>query len=452
MPDKQNKMGIMPINKLIINMSLPMVLSMLIMSLYNVVDSIFVSWISEEALTAVSTAFPIQNLMVAVATGTGVGLNALISKSLGENKREKASKYAKNGLFLAVCSYIVFFILGLCFVKPFFMSQTDNALIVEYGIDYSLIVTLLSFGLFGEIVFERFFQSTGKTVYSMTTQIIGAVINLILDPIFIFTFNMGVKGAAYATVFGQIVAVIVAVFLNKYKNREIDISLKGFKPSIKYIKRIYAIGVPSIIMASIGSVMYYGVNKILIGMAGTASAVFGVYFKLQSFIFMPIFGLNNGIIPIIGYNYGAANRLRIMKTLKLGMVYSGAIMVIGTILFQFCPNLFLGMFNASSEMLSMGIPALRIASICFIMAGVDIVIGSFFQAFGHGFMSMTVSITRQLALLLPSAYLLSLTGNVNAVWWAFPISELGSLLVSLIFLRRLYKNKVRHIPDGSKVL
>ena len=445
-------MGVMPINKLIINMSLPMVLSMLVMSLYNVVDSIFVSWISEEALTAVSTAFPIQNLMVAVATGTGVGLNALISKSLGENNQELASKYAKNGLFLAACSYIVFLVVGIFFVKPFFMSQTNDPMIIKYGIEYSTIVTLLSFGLFGEIVFERFFQSTGKTVYSMTTQIIGAVLNMIFDPIFIFTFKMGVKGAALATVLGQIVAVFVAYFINKYKNHDIDLSLKGFKPSLKHIKKIYAIGVPSIIMASIGSVMYYGVNRILITMAKTASAVFGVYFKLQSFIFMPIFGLNNGIIPIIGFNYGAANRLRIMKTLKIGTLYSTAIMLIGTLLFQFFPQLFLGMFNASSEMLSMGIPALRIASLCFIVAGVDIVIGSFFQAFGHGFMSMFVSITRQLALLLPSAYLLSLSGNVSAVWWAFPISEAGSLIASLIFLSFLYKKTVRHIPDGSNIL
>lgn len=452
MTENANKMGTMPINKLIINMSLPMVISMLVMSLYNVVDSVFVSWISEEALTAVSTAFPLQNLMVAVATGTGVGLNALISKSLGENKREKASQYAKNGLFLAVCSYIVFLIVGLLFVKPFFMSQTDDPLIIKNGIEYGTVVTVLSFGLFGEIVFERFFQSTGKTVYSMTTQIIGAVLNIIFDPIFIFVLGMGAKGAAYATVLGQIVAVIVAFFLNKYKNHDIDVSLKGFRPSFKLIKKIYAIGVPSIIMASIGSVMYYGVNKILIGMAKTASAVFGVYFKLQSFIFMPIFGLNNGIIPIIGYNYGAANRLRIMKTLKVGMLYSASIMLLGTFLFQCFPHLFLSVFNASEDMLSMGIPALRIASLCFIVAGVDIVIGSFFQAFGHGFMSMIVSITRQLALLLPAAYLLSLSGSVNAVWWAFPISELGSLIASLIFLRRIYNKTVRHIPDGSKIL
>lgn len=452
MTENANKMGTMPINKLIINMSLPMVISMLVMSLYNVVDSVFVSWISEESLTAVSTAFPLQNLMVAVATGTGVGLNALISKSLGENKREKASQYAKNGLFLAVCSYIVFLIVGLLFVKPFFMSQTDDPLIIKYGIEYGTVVTVFSFGLFGEIVFERFFQSTGKTVYSMTTQIIGAVLNIIFDPIFIFVLGMGAKGAAYATVLGQIVAVIVAFFLNKYKNHDIDVSLKGFRPSFKLIKKIYTIGVPSIIMASIGSVMYYGVNKILIGMAKTASAVFGVYFKLQSFIFMPIFGLNNGIIPIIGYNYGAANRLRIMKTLKVGMLYSASIMLLGTFLFQCFPHLFLSVFNASEDMLSMGIPALRIASLCFIVAGVDIVIGSFFQAFGHGFMSMIVSITRQLALLLPAAYLLSLSGSVNAVWWAFPISELGSLIASLIFLRRIYNKTVRHIPDGSKIL
>lgn len=446
----ENKMGVMPVNRLIINMSLPMVVSMLVMALYNIVDSMFVSWISEEALTAVSTAFPLQNLIIAVATGTGVGLNALISKSLGEKQHDRASQLAKNGVFLAACSFIVFLLVGIFCVKPFFMSQTENELIVKYGIEYTTIVLTLSFGSFFEICFERLMQATGRTFYSMITQIIGAVVNIIFDPIFIFTFKMGVAGAAYATVLGQIVAAFAAFIINKKCNSDINLSFRGFKPSAKLIAQIYKIGVPSIIMSSIGSVMYYGVNKILIAMNETASAVFGVYFKLQSFIFMPIFGLNNGIIPIIGFNYGAANRKRIIKTLKLGVLYSVVIMAVGTLLFQLFPDMFFAMFRASEHMLEMGRPALRIASLAFIVAGVDIVFGSLFQAFGFGVMSMMVSITRQLIVLLPCAFLLSLTGNVDAVWWAFPISEAASLLVSVVFYMHINKKVISKIPDGRE--
>ncbi len=446
----ENKMGVMPINRLIINMSLPMVVSMLVMALYNIVDSMFVSWISEEALTAVSTAFPLQNLIIAVATGTGVGLNALISKSLGEKQYDRASQLAKNGVFLAACSFVVFLLVGIFCVKPFFMSQTENELIVKYGIEYTTIVLTLSFGSFFEICFERLMQATGRTFYSMVTQIIGAVVNIIFDPIFIFTFKMGVAGAAYATVLGQIAAAVAAFIINKKCNSDINLSFRGFKPSAKLIAQIYKIGIPSIIMSSIGSVMYYGVNKILIAMNETASAVFGVYFKLQSFIFMPIFGLNNGIIPIIGFNYGAANRKRIIKTLKLGVLYSVVIMAVGTLLFQLFPDMFFAMFRASEHMLKMGRPALRIASLAFIVAGVDIVFGSLFQAFGFGVMSMMVSITRQLIVLLPCAFLLSLTGNVDAVWWAFPISEAASLLVSFVFYIHINKKVISKIPDGRE--
>ena len=445
---KENKMGVMPINKLIINMSLPMVISMLVMALYNIVDSMFVSWINEEALTAVSTAFPLQNLMIAVATGTGVGLNALISRSLGEKNRDAACGYAKNGVFLAICSWVVFLVVGIVAVKPFFLSQTTDTKIIEYGIDYTTIVLTMSIGVFGEICFERLMQSTGKTLLSMITQIIGAVINIIFDPIFIFTFRLGVAGAAWATVFGQIVAFIAAIILNKKKNPEIELGFKNFRPSWKYIKKIYGIGIPSIIMASIGSVMYYGVNKILIGFTNTASAVFGVYFKLQSFVFMPIFGLNNGIIPIIGYNYGAGNRKRIMKTLYIGMFYSVFIMAIGTMIFQFFPDLILSIFNASPEMLSMGRVALRTASLPFMVAGICIVIGSMFQALGNGFSSMLVSITRQLVVLLPVAYFLSLSGDVNMVWWAFPIAEVGSLIASILLYIRIYHKKLKFVPLG----
>ncbi len=448
MQQKENKMGVMPVNRLLLNMSLPIMLSMLVMALYNVVDSIFVARISEQALTAVSTAFPIQNLMIAVATGTGVGLNALISKSLGEKNDEFVSGYARNGLFLAVCSYIVFLIGGIFLVRPFFESQTTNGEIIEYGVQYGTIVTVFSFGVFGQVTFERFMQSTGKTMFTMITQLVGAVINIIFDPIFIFTLKLGVAGAAYATVLGQIVAVIVAFSLNHYKNREIVLDMRGFRPSFRLIKKIYSIGIPSIIMASIGSIMYYGVNKILMAMHETAAAVFGVYFKLQSFVFMPVFGLNNGIIPIIGYNYGAGNRNRIIKTYRLGILYAVIVMLIGCLVFQiFTPQLLL-IFDASDNMLSIGIPALRTISYCFVFAAVGIVTSSLFQAFGRGVASMITSIARQLVVLLPAAYLLSLSGNVNNVWWAFPIAECASLIVIMVFFTNIYKKTIKNIPDG----
>lgn len=443
-------MGVMPVNKLLLNMSLPIMLSMLVMALYNVVDSIFVAMISEQALTAVSAAFPVQNLMIAVSTGTGVGLNALISKSLGEKKFEEASILAKNGIFLAVCSYIVFLIAGIFLMRPFFQSQTTNPEIIECGVQYSTIVSVLSFGVFGQIVFERIMQSTGKTIYTMITQIVGAVINMIFDPIFIFVFDMGVAGAAYATVLGQIVAMFIAAWLNHRNNHEIKLDFRGFRPSSGHIGKIYAIGVPSIIMASIGSVMYYGVNKILMAMNETAGAVFGVYFKLQSFVFMPVFGLNNGIIPIIGYNYGAGNRKRIMKAYRLGILYAVGVMALGCLIFQFATPWLLKIFSASEQMLEIGIPALRIISYCFVLAAVGIVTSSLFQAFGRGVASMITSITRQLVVLLPSAYLLSLSGNVNSVWWAFPIAEGVALVLILFLFANIYNKVIKHIPDGRE--
>ena len=457
MQAKENKMGVMPINKLIINMSLPIMASMLVQALYNIVDSVFVSMIeqpgvtTEEALSAVSTAFPIQNLLIAVATGTGVGLNALISRSLGEKNNEKANKIAQNGVFLGIMSFLLFVIVGIFAVRPFFEAQTHNEVIIEQGVIYTTIVSVASIGIFMEITFERLMQSTGKTIYTMFTQGSGAIINIVLDPIFIFTFDMGVAGAAIATVIGQIAAGIIGILFNYFKNKEIKVNLKRFRPDFKIIKEIYAIGIPSIIMASIGSIMYFGVNKILYSMANgvAAATVFGVYFKLQSFIFMPVFGLNNGLIPIIGYNYGARNRRRIMKTFRSGTIFAVSLMLIGVILFQFFPEFLLGCFNATESMLKIGAPALRTISICFVFAGVCIVIGSLFQAFGKGVSSMLVSITRQLIILLPAAYLLSLSGEVNAVWWSFPIAEIGSLLISLILFIRLYKTIISKIPDGN---
>lgn len=448
---KENKMGVMPVNKLLISMSLPMMISMLVQALYNIVDSIFVSRINENALTAVSLAFPIQSLMIALGAGTGVGINALLSRFLGEKEFEKANKAAVNGIFLAAVNYIIFLIVGLTAVNPFYISQTADAQILEYGKEYLTVVCCLSFGLYGQFVFERLLQSTGKTFYTMITQGTGAIINIILDPILIFGYlgfpKMGVTGAAAATVIGQIIAAVIALIINRKKNTEISLSLKGFKPELSVIGQIYVVGIPSIIMQAIGSVMTYGMNRILIVFTSTAAAVFGVYFKLQSFIFMPVFGLNNGMVPIIAYNYGAGKRDRLVKTIKLSIMYAVIIMAVGFLVFQIFPAQLFMLFEASETMLEIGIPALRIISISFLLAGFCIVCSSVFQALGNGVYSMLVSFARQLVVLLPAAYLLSRLGNVSYVWWAFPIAEVVSLLMSVIFIVRINKKIIRHIGE-----
>lgn len=442
---QENKMGTMPINRLLITMSLPIVISMLVQALYNVVDSIFVSYVSEEALTAVSLAFPFQNLMIAVGSGTGVGINALLSRNLGAKEYDNANKAANVGVFLVAVSYIVFAIAGVFFSKPFFEFQTKDAEIVSGGYIYLLICSLFSFGIFGQITFERLLLSTGKTIYSMISQTSGAVVNMILDPIFIFGFGpipaLGVAGAAIATVIGQICAMFVGIILNIKFNKEIKLGKGILKPSGKTIWEIYKVGIPSILMMSIGSIMTFGINKILISFTATATAVFGVYFKLQSFIFMPIFGLNNGMVPIVAFNYGAKNKKRVTKTIKLSMLYAVSMMVLGFVLFQTIPNVLLNFFNASEEMLKIGIPALRTISYSFLFAGFCIICGSVFQALGNATYSLIVSIARQLVVLLPAAYLLSLTGNVNSVWWAFPIAEIMSLTLSIIFLKFILQSK-----------
>lgn len=450
---QENKMGVMPVNQLLISMSLPMMISMLVQALYNIVDSIFVSRIDENALTAVSLAFPIQSLMIAVGAGTGVGVNALLSKSLGEKDFEKANKTAVNGVFLAGMSFLVFLLIGILAVKPFYRSQTNEAQILAYGNQYLTIVCCCSFGLYAQFIFERLLQSTGKTVYTMITQGLGAVINIILDPIFIFGYfgvpRMGVAGAAIATVIGQILAGTVGFVVNQKKNKEISLDFKGFRPDKKIIRQIYQVGVPSIIMQSIGSVMTYGMNRILMTFTSTAAAVFGVYFKLQSFVFMPVFGLNNGMVPIVAFNYGAGNRDRVIKTMKYSIAYAVALMMIGFAVFQVFPAQLFSLFDASETMLSIGVPALRIISISFLFAGFCIVSGSVFQALGNGVYSMVVSIARQLVVLLPVAYLLSLTGNVNYVWWAFPIAELMSLSMTVYFLIRIYHGVIKHVGEEA---
>lgn len=449
----ENKMGVMPVNRLLVGMSLPMMASMLVQALYNIVDSVFVSRVSEDALTAVSMAFPMQMLMIALAGGIGVGINAILSKALGEKNYERANATAENGIFLALLSYVLFAVIGFTLVEPFYRSQTASETIIAYGVDYLTVCLVFSFGLFGQFVFERLLTSTGRTMQTMITQTTGAVINMIFDPIFIFGLlgapKLGVKGAAVATVMGQIAAAIFAFIMNKTKNHDIEIHLRGFRPSGRLIGEIFKIGIPSVIMQSIGSLMTYSLNRILIGFSSTAVAVFGIYYKLQSFTFMPVFGLNNGMVPIIAFNYGAQRRGRMMKTWKLSWLYATIIMVVGTLAFELIPGPLLSIFKASETMLGIGIPALRIIGIHFPVAAFCIVTGSLFQALGRSIYSMITSIMRQLVVLLPAAYLLALTGVVTNVWWSFPIAEVMSAAATLVFFRRLYRKVIAQIPEGA---
>jgi len=445
----ENKMGVMPVGKLLIQMALPMMISMLVQALYNIVDSIFVGYISENALTAVSLAFPIQNLMIAVATGTGVGINALLSMRLGQKNQNAVNDTAMNGLFLSLCSTLIFIVLGFTIPEVYFKSQTTDLEIIDYGVKYLRVCLIGSFGLFSGITFERLLQATGQTVNSMIAQLAGAITNIVLDPIMIFGLlgcpALGITGAALATVVGQFVTFFVSAYLNFKKNKEIVFNFKTFKPSKSVIAEIYRVGIPSILLASIGSVMTYLMNLILGAFTMTAVAVFGVYFKLNSFIFMPVFGMNNALVPIIAYNYGARNRKRITGTLKRGVIIILCIMTFGTVLFELFPEFLLGLFNASPEMLEIGIPALRIIAIHFPVAAICIIFMSCFQALGMGITSMIVSFVRQLVVLLPVAYLLSLTGVLSSVWWCFPIAELSALILSSFFMIKVFKVKLKDL-------
>lgn len=442
----ENKMGVMPVPKLLITMSLPMMLSMLVQALYNIVDSMFVAKLSEDALTAVSLAFPVQTLMIAISGGTGVGINALLSRNLGEKDFEGADRAATNGLFLAIVSCIVFAAAGFFGSRLFFTLQTDNPVIINYGTQYLRIITVLSAGIFLQITFERLMQSTGKTFYNMVTQGTGAIINIILDPIMIFGLfgfpRLEVAGAAVATVTGQVIAVLMSVYFNRTKNKEIHVDFRGFRPHKKTIAIIYKVGIPSIIMQSIGSVMVFGMNKILLMFSSTAAAVFGVYFKLQSFIFMPIFGLNNGMIPIIAYNFGAKNKKRIESTMKLSILLAVSIMFVGLALFQIFPAQLLGFFDASEHMLEIGVPALRIISLSFIFAGYCIIVGSVFQALGNGMYSLIVSAARQLLVILPAAYLFAVLYGLSMVWWSIPLAEIVSVALSTLLFKRIRTLKI----------
>lgn len=458
---KENKMGYMPENKLLLSMSIPMMLSMLIQALYNIIDGLFVAGISPEQyeLTAVNLAFPAQNLMIAVSVGVGVGINALISRYLGFKNYEKVDKIAGQGLLLAIISYLLFAVGGTLISRPYFLIMTTDIAdavaretVVEMGTSYLQVCFLASFGLFCQVVHEKYMQATGKTTLSMATQLVGAILNMIFDPILIYGCGLGILGAAYATVGGQIASGIVGVLLHHYKNREVRLKPENIKPDMKIIKEIFKIGLPSILMNSIGSFMTAAFNKIIMALSEYAVNVFGIYFKLQSFVFMPVFGFNNGMISIVSYNYGARKKKRMIKTIKLGLVYAVSFMIFGFVLFQIFPTPLLSMFNLTEEAITtVGVPALRTISISFIFAGFSIICSAVFQSFGYSFFSMLISIGRQLVTLLPVAYLLSLTGDINAVWWSYPIAEFVCVLLSVGFYIYIYKHKIKTIPDEAEV-
>ena len=450
---QENKMGVMPVRKLIANMALPLVISMLVQALYNVVDSIYVSQVSESAVTALSLAFPVQNLLIGFAVGIGVGVNSLLSKSLGEKNQEAANRAAGNGIVLMAIATVLFVLFGLFGVRPYFAVQSTNPETVEGGIVYTRICCVFSLGCFSSILGERLLQATGRTVHTMITQSAGAIINIILDPILIHGWfglpAMGIAGAAIATVIGQWVSGIMVIIFNLKFNPEVQLHKKYLPLEGKTVAAILTVGIPSIVMNGIGSVMNFGINQILQGFAETATGVFGVYFKLQSFFFMPLFGLNNATISIIAYNYGARKPQRITKTLKISCTAALCLMTVGLLVFQFFPDVLLGMFNPSQAFLEIGRVALRTISWSFPIAAICIALGASFQALGDGIYSTIVSLCRQLVVLLPAAYLLSLTGEVQRVWLAFPIAEVVSGTVTFICFTRIYRQKIKPLFDQA---
>lgn len=454
----ENKMGAMPVGKLLLNMALPMIIAMLVQALYNVVDSYFVSQISddetirESAIAAMSLSFAVQNIKIGTATGLGVGVNALLSKSLGEGDREKANRTAGNGILLALISTVLFILFGIFGTKPYFNMMSDSALTVDFGTTYISIICIGSLGSFIEILCERLLQASGRTVHSMITQTTGAITNIILDPCLIFGLGpfpeMGIAGAAIATIIGQWIAGTLALLFNLKFNHDVQFSFRDMKPRMEVLKPILVVGIPAIIMTSIGSVMNIGINKILQRFTQYGEIpvnVFGIYFKLQSFFFMPLFGLNNATISIVAYNYGARKPDRIKKTLKIACTGALCFMLVGVAVFQTVPDVLLGIFDDSEAFLEMGCGALRTISLCFPFVAICIVLGASFQALGNGIYSTIVSLCRQLLVLLPAAYLLSLSGNVNAVWWAFPIAEFVSLATTIFLFIRIYKQKIKPI-------
>ena len=450
--EQRNKMAAKPVFPLLMSMAFPPMLSMLVQSMYNIVDSMFVARFSQDALTAVSLAFPLQNLVLAVAVGTGVGVNSYISRKLGAQDQDAANAAVTHGFLLSFAHAVFFVIFGLVAIRPFFRLFTDSAEIFSLACDYSYIVVLGAFAQLFHIMVEKLLQATGRMLAPMLLQAIGAIANIILDPILIFGLfgapKMGVTGAAVATVIGQCVACIVAGICNHKFNHEVRLSFRGFRPDLKIIGHIYAVGIPSIIMQSISSIMTYCMNLILVQFTVTATAIFGVYFKLQSFFFMPVFGLNNGITPIIAYNYGARHRKRMLKTVKVSMFIAFCFTFIGFLAFEFIPKTLLGLFSASEDMLTIGIPALRIIGIHYLIAWFCIIAGTVFQALGKAVFSMIVSIMRQLFVLVPAAYILASIGGLHAVWWSFPIAEIISLIVSVTFLVVINRTIIQKIPEA----
>lgn len=450
-PAHENKMGVMPIGRLLLTMSGPMMISMLIQALYNVVDSMFVSYISEAALTAVSLAYPVQNLMIAVATGTGVGINALLSRNLGEKNFTMANRVAGNAIFLGVVSSILFAVLGVFGSRFYFESQVSDPEIIALGCDYLFWITLFAIGCFGQVLLSRLLQATGQTFYSMVIQIIGAVLNIILDPILIFGLfglpAMGVAGAAIATVISQFLGTALGVYYNRKKNPDITITRANMRPNLPVIGRIYSVGLPSILMQTVPSVLIFGLNQILVSFTETAAAVYGVWFKLQGFAFLPIIGMNNGMVPIVAYNYGARKPERITKTIRLAVTWALCIMVVAIALFQLVPDKLLSIFQASPDMLTIGVPALRTLSLCFLIGGFTIVASSVFQALGKGLLSMSIAIFRQLLLVLPLAFLFSKLGGLDLVWWSFPIAEVLAGLLAAAYLYHTYQKVIRPLAE-----
>lgn len=455
-PAGENKMGVMPVSRLIITMSLPAMLSMLVQALYSLVDSMYVSRISENAFAALSMAYPAQHLMIAVMVGTGVGINALLSRSLGEKNQERADRAAGTGMFLAVVNSVLFAVLGILLSRFYFETQTDIGEITELGTEYLRIVTVCSFGMAAQVTFERLLQSTGKMFLSMITQSLGAVLNMILDPILIFGWfglpAMGVRGAAIATVISQCTAAVLALIFNIAMNRDIKLKIREIRPRAEIIRRILAVGIPTAVMMSIGSAMIYGLNRILITFTPAAIAVFGAYFRLEHFVFMPVFGLTTSLVPIIAYNYGAGRKSRVLQAIKLSILYATAVMIIGFTPFQVIPAQLLWLFNPSAAMLEIGVPAFRIISISFIFAGFCVVSGSVFQALGSGLPGMLESLARQLIVLLPLAYVLSARGGLGAVWWAYPLAEIVSVVISIGFMRYFYIKRIKPLPDDAPAI
>ena len=457
-PLQENKMGVMSVGKLLFNMAMPMILSMLVQALYNVVDSVYIAQYSQDAVTALSLAFPVQNVQIGCAVGIGVGVNSMLSKSVGEGNREKANQVAGNGIFLALVFSFAIMLFGIFGTKAYYGIQTENAAILKNGIDYTTICCIFTAGVYFEVLFERMLQATGRTMHTMITQGAGAITNIVLDPIFIFGVewlgipSMGAAGAAIATVAGQWVAATLALIFNITSNPDVKLSPKYIQPKGEIIKPVMSIGVPSMIMNSVSSVMNFSMNQILMGFEAVgeiATGIFGIYYKLQSFFFMPLFGLNNATISIVAYNYGARKPERMTKTLKIACITAFTIMMLGLAAFQLMPEVLLSLFNASDTFMAVGTKALRTISLHFPVAAFCIALGASFQALGNGIYSTITALCRQMVALLPAAYLLSLTGNVDAVWWSFPIAELVSLAATLFFFTRIYRKKIKPMYSAT---